>query len=224
MTGPVAGEKPGGREIPDAAQRCEVFREIAALAGGDDDRSSTPGEIAAVEVARLFVEEAEVVRRVAGRVQRDQSPVAGGDDLAVAAAVRREIQDADLGPALEQRRNAVSMVRMRVGDQHSSEARLAKRTGDGVEMRRSADAGVDERRHRTRKQVGVVPFRPGPGRRVLCGNPPHRSEIVFESHVSEVAVRESAHQVAPFADEPADRPLEPEVVAELRRRDGAREA
>ena len=83
----VAGEKPGGREIADAAQRREVFREVAALAGGDDDRSSTPGEIAAVEVARLFVEEAEVVRRVAGRVQRDQPRVAGGDDLAVAAAV-----------------------------------------------------------------------------------------------------------------------------------------
>ena len=107
----VAGQKPGGREIADAAQRCEVLREIAALAGGNDDGAAAPGEVAAVEVACRFVEETEVVRRVAGRVQRDQLPVAGGDDLAVAAAVRGEIADACLGPALEERRHAADVVR-----------------------------------------------------------------------------------------------------------------
>ena len=77
----VAGEKPGWREVPDPAQRSEVFRKVAPLAGGDDDRSPAPGEIAAVEIARLFVEEAEMVRRVPGGVQRDQPRVPGGDDL-----------------------------------------------------------------------------------------------------------------------------------------------
>ena len=62
----VAWQEPRRRELANAAQGCEVFREVAAFAGRDDDRSAAPGEIAAVEVACLFVEEAEVVRRVAG--------------------------------------------------------------------------------------------------------------------------------------------------------------
>jgi hypothetical protein len=142
----------------------------------DDDRSAAPGEIAAVEVACLFVEEAEVVGRVAGGVQRDEPRVSAGNDLGVPAAIRRVIAHVCLRPAREKRRNTANVIRMRVRDQHPGERRLAQRARDGVEVRRHADTGVDQRRQRTWKQVGVVPFRTGPGRRVPCGNPQHHSE------------------------------------------------
>ena len=83
ITGPWPGRQAGWREIADAAQRRQVLREIAAFAGRDDDGAAAPGEVAAIEIARRLVEEAEVVGRVAGRVQRQQLRVAGGDDLAV---------------------------------------------------------------------------------------------------------------------------------------------
>jgi hypothetical protein len=58
--------------------------EVASLARRNHDRSAEASEVAAINVSRLFIEEAQMIGRVSGRVKNPKPCVARLNDFAFA--------------------------------------------------------------------------------------------------------------------------------------------
>jgi hypothetical protein len=116
---PMARQQAARTELPDQRQRREVGPQVPALPGRNDDGAPLAGEIAAVEIAGLAIEEAEMIRRVTGRRNDLEPPVAGRDGIA------GRVHDHETRPAIAQRRQPLDVIGMPVRDQHAGERRAA---------------------------------------------------------------------------------------------------
>ena len=167
----VSRQQPARREIAHELQRREVGPQVAALPRRNDDRPSLAREVAAVEIAGLAIEEAEMIRGVARRRQDLELPVAGGDGIA------GRIHHHQPAPPIAQRRQSLDVIGMPVRDQHARERRAVQRGGHGLHVLRVPDAGVDERGLAPRQQPGVVAGRARPLGRIAGGNEDRRHSI-----------------------------------------------
>ena len=131
-------------EITNTRQRSQVSTKIAASAAGDHDRSTRPHEIAGKHLTPLFVEESVVVWRVAGRVERGQHSIPGGDPFAVRERLRGRANDG-LRPALQNGGNSRRVIAVRVREEDEREWAAGQPGGDRFEVRGIADARIDER-------------------------------------------------------------------------------
>ena len=147
MIGPWPGSSRRGARSRTQAQRLQVLPQVAAVARGNDDRPADAHQIAAEQVSRGLVEEAQMIRRVARRVNRQELRVARRDGTVRPLA---ESHDARGRPARRERREPADVIRVAVRDQHRRERRALERRRHRIEVRLVADTRVDEHRHAPR--------------------------------------------------------------------------
>ena len=142
-------------QLLEPVQRGEVLRHVATAARAHDRDDAVEHGVAREERPLLLEQEAEMVRRVTGRVEHLQAELGALDRVAVAddaighdvgvlveaLAVREHLGRPS--PSRGARRPGV--VGMRVGEQHPPHPFAHRCADDGVDVRSVVGAGVDHR-------------------------------------------------------------------------------
>ena len=132
---------------------------------GNDHGAALHQHVADEQRPRVRVPERQVIRRMPRRVQHGQRTVVGVDDRTVLEPGPRRHRGSRIGHGnfvkraagqrCVDRRRAGHVIAVRVRDEDERRA-VRRGVGDRVEMRRVADAGIDQHRMPIANQVGPV--------------------------------------------------------------------
>ena len=150
--------EPLGRvERPYPLERTDVRGEPPATRRGDYDRAALDEQIAAEQAARTLVPQADVIRRVARRVENDEFLAGSPNELEIVERldlnlVRRvelrpgKLHHARPWPRGAHGRHAAHVVRVRVRDHHQVQRRIGfpKGPSERVHVPRVANAGIHQ--------------------------------------------------------------------------------
>ena len=164
---PVRRQHPSGLQLQDLLKAGQILGQAATAADGNHDSSTLHQEIPAEQGAAGLLEEAQVVWRVAGRVNGPERRVAGRDlaglryrsppDRIASVAVRPGfLEELGVGPPLGDRPAASCVIGVSVRHEHSRERDGAERLSERVQMTRVAGCRIDQRRVLPGNEIRIV--------------------------------------------------------------------
>jgi hypothetical protein len=166
----MAGKQAGWVERSNPIQRIKIVPEVSPFASRDHDRATLPNEIATIQIAVGFIEEAEMVGSMP-RCGNDSKPRIGAlHDV----AVEPESDHFRRGPFLKHCTEPTDVIGMSVRNQEALQRSSIKRRLDTLQMACVANAHVNQRWHTSGEEKRVGTGRASPRRRVVGGKQNHR--------------------------------------------------
>ena len=194
MTSPWPGTDPrDALELAQTIERREVLLHVAAALRVHHRRRAVEHVIAGEQRAFFVEPEAQMVRRVARRVQRFESELRAVDRVAVAehpierdrdfVGLRKREEPGELGARLlRELGRGGPMVGVRVREQHPAHALAHRRADDRVDVLGEIGTGID---HRDLVDADEIRVRSGSG---------HQARDCSRRRVARAATARSAHR------------------------------
>ena len=200
---PVRGQKPGGTEPTDPAQRRKVLTQVSSPARRDDHRPAETEQVAAVDLVGPLIQKTEMIRRMTGRMQCPQLSAAGREEISVLEGRAFAAADDDGRPALADVGETRYMIDVPVRHEDKTEQPAGQPAPDGVEVLTLTDTRVDEHGRRLRQKERVVAGGTRPLRRIPGRDGDRHLPVILQSEVQEVTIPKPRDRVRSLAGQPA---------------------